>query len=147
LNNNFFDNKSTMIKWDTFGQHIRGTYGQFQKKNWQRYTFYTFPILFKKEIVFDNWPNECIPSFLKAMSTLILIFLRNEITFWLSCGFFFVFFWEFLMVFWEFFTGFLWWCYLAETSSNFLESISHLAEFSSHVAESSSRLSVFLTGF
>jgi hypothetical protein len=30
-----------------------GTYEQFKKK-WQRHKFYTFPILFKKEIVFDR---------------------------------------------------------------------------------------------
>jgi hypothetical protein len=30
------------------------TYGQFKKKYWQRCKFYTFPILFKKEIVFDS---------------------------------------------------------------------------------------------
>jgi hypothetical protein len=73
-----------MIKWGTFGQHIWGTFGQFQKKNWQRYKFYTFPISFKKEIVFDSGPNECSPPFLIAMSTLFLIFLRNKITFWFS---------------------------------------------------------------
>jgi hypothetical protein len=43
-----------MIKWGTFGQQIKCTYGQFQKRNWQRYTFYTFPISFKKERVFDT---------------------------------------------------------------------------------------------
>jgi hypothetical protein len=73
-----FKIKSKMIKWGTFGQHIWGTYGQFQKKNWQRYKFYTFQIWFKKKIVFDSLPNKCIPPFLIiAMSTLILIFLWN----------------------------------------------------------------------
>jgi hypothetical protein len=43
-----------MIKWDTFGQHIWDTYGQFQKKNWQRCKFYTLSISFKKEIVFET---------------------------------------------------------------------------------------------
>jgi hypothetical protein len=39
-----------MIKSGTFGQLIWGTYGQFQKKkNWQRYKFYTFPILLQKK--------------------------------------------------------------------------------------------------
>jgi hypothetical protein len=43
-----------MTKWGTIGQHIWGTNGQFQKKIWQRYKFYTFPISIKKEIVFDS---------------------------------------------------------------------------------------------
>jgi hypothetical protein len=41
-----------MIKWGTFGQHIWAYYGQ--KKKWQHYKFHTFPISFKKEIVFDS---------------------------------------------------------------------------------------------
>jgi mannose/fructose/N-acetylgalactosamine-specific phosphotransferase system component IID len=31
-NNNFFYNKSIMIKWGIVGQQIWDTYGQFQKK-------------------------------------------------------------------------------------------------------------------
>jgi hypothetical protein len=72
------------------------------KNAWQRYKFYTFPISFKKEIVLNSWHNECIPPILIDMSTLILIFLWNEITFCFSCGFFV----DLFSVFWEFINGF-----------------------------------------
>jgi hypothetical protein len=80
---------------------------KISKKNWQRYKFYTFPISFKKEIVFASWPNEFILPFLIAMATLILIFLFNEITFCFSCGISYKFFVDFCSVFWEFINGFL----------------------------------------
>jgi hypothetical protein len=42
--------KQFMIKWGTCGQQIWGTYARF----WQHHKFYTFPISFEKEEVFDN---------------------------------------------------------------------------------------------
>jgi hypothetical protein len=42
-----------MIKWGNFDQQLCVTYGQFQKKNWQRYKFYTFQYHLKN-IVFDS---------------------------------------------------------------------------------------------
>jgi hypothetical protein len=51
---------------------------------WQHHESYTFPISYNKEIVFNSLPNECVPpgfGIVIAMSTLILIFLQNEITF------------------------------------------------------------------
>jgi hypothetical protein len=121
-----------------------------KNKNWQRYKFYSFPISLKKEIVFDSWTNDCIPSFHRAMST--IIFLQTNIIFCFSWGFWsgyifnMVFFERFLRVLWkinEDFCGFLWWCLLAETNGYFLEFNSHLVEFNSHVAESSSHLAGF----
>jgi hypothetical protein len=57
-----------MIKWGTYGQ-----------KSWPRYKFYTFPISLKSDLVFDIGHNLCIPHFLIAMSTIILIYLGFSI--------------------------------------------------------------------
>jgi hypothetical protein len=101
-----FYNKSIMIKWGTFGQHIWGPYGQFHKKIGNAINFILFHSRLKK-IVFASWPNECIPPFFIAMSTLILIFLWNEIPFCFSCGFLCGFFVDSWSVFWELINGYM----------------------------------------
>jgi hypothetical protein len=56
-----------------------------EKKTGKAIHFSTFPTSFKKEI--ETADPMSIPTFLTAMSTLILLFLRHEITFWFYCGF------------------------------------------------------------